>query len=206
VYETAENAVSATGAIIVAGGKSRRMGQDKALLKCGGMTLLERCIASLQPHVRQIVVVADVPDKYALPSGCVLGDAFPDCGPVGGIVTGLGALGTGSHLVLACDMPLVQPGVIRLLRDAATEEWDAAVPEIDGEWEPLCAVYRHAAAPKLRRFLESGGRSARKAIDELTVRRIGEDELRRADPHLISFTNINTPEEWTNALPRLAAK
>ena len=188
-----------TGAIILAGGKSQRMGQDKALLTVEGMTLLERCVANLLALVTDVVVVADTPNKYALPCGRVIADTFPDCGPVGGIITGLTALGPGTHFVLACDMPVVKPVVLQLLQKAATLEWDAVVPEVNGRLEPLCAVYRHSAAPGLLRYLETGERSARGAVATLRMKRIGEGVLRRIDPNLISFTNANTPEEWQQA-------
>jgi molybdopterin-guanine dinucleotide biosynthesis protein A len=140
------------------------------------------------------------PGRYALPGVRVLGDLFPDTGPVGGILTGLTALGPGRHLVVACDMPALNPAVLRLLREAATPDWDAVVPEIGGRLEPLCAAYRDSAAPPLRRFLETGQRAARRALETLRVRRIGEEALRRIDPDLACFTNLNTPEERENWL------
>jgi molybdenum cofactor guanylyltransferase len=188
-----------TGAIILAGGKSERMGQDKALLTFEGMTLLEHCVANVLSLVEEVVVVADTPGKYTLSCGRVIADSFPDCGPVGGIVTGLTVLGRGAHIVLACDMPMVQPSVLQLLLKSMNVEWDAFVPEVGGQLEPLCAIYRHSAAPKLLRYLETGERSARKAMKSLDVKRIGEGVLRRADPSLVSFTNVNTPEEWEHA-------
>ncbi|HZO88212.1 MAG TPA: molybdenum cofactor guanylyltransferase [Chthonomonadaceae bacterium] len=188
-------AMDAQGAIILAGGKSSRMGQDKALLPYNGTTLLEHVAASLQPVVKEVVVVTDVPDKYRLSCGRVLGDTYPGVGPVGGIVTGLTALGEGNHIVVACDMPGLEAGVLRLLLRACTPDWDAVVPEVGGQMEPLCAVYRHAAAPRLLRFLESGGRSAREALDSLRVKRVGEGVLRRIDPDLLCFANVNTPQE-----------
>lgn len=188
------------GAILLAGGKSVRMGEDKALLSFEGMTLLEHGATRLLPGGEEVVVVTDMPDRYSLPGVKMIADAMPHSGPVGGIVTGLGALGEGWHFVLACDMPFVRREVLDLLGDAATPEWDAVVPEIGGEAEPLCALYRHTALPKLRHYLEAGRRSARGALEALNVCFIGEEALRRADPDLISFTNINTPEDWEDAL------
>lgn len=184
-----------TSAIILAGGQSQRMGQDKALLPMNGMTLLEHVVASLLMVAADIVVVADVPEKYALPCGRVLADTFPGSGPVGGILTGLTALGEGRHIVVACDMPALNVNVLQLLLKAHTPEWDAVVPEINGQPEPLCAVYAHTAAHRLLRFLESGGRAAREALSQLRVKRIGEGVLRRIDPELACFTNVNTPED-----------
>lgn len=188
------------GAIVLAGGKSVRMGQDKALLPWNGTTLLEHCVANLRELTSNIVIVADRADRYAL-SGCrMAADLYPDAGPVGGIVTGLTALGEGRHIVIACDMPFVRTELLRLLLDSATEDWDAVVPEIGGQIEPLCAVYRSSAIPPLRRFLDSGQRAAQRAVQSLHTRFLGEDNLRHADPNLISFTNLNTPADL-NHLP-----
>jgi molybdenum cofactor guanylyltransferase len=182
-------------AILLAGGKSQRMGQDKALLVYEGRTFLEHVIAALLPLTDNILVVADRADKYALPHGHIIVDLFPDTGPVGGILTGLMAAGSGAHWVVPCDMPAVSPDVLQLLRQAAVPPLDAVVPEINGELEPLYAVYRDTTAPKLRHYLDGGQRSARGALKTLNVRRIGEDVLRRVDPNTASFMNVNTPEE-----------
>lgn len=185
------------GAIVLAGGKSTRMGQDKALLPLNGMTLLETVVVTLLLVTDNILVVADHADKYSLPCARVIGDTFPECGPVGGIITGLMAMGAGSHIVVACDMPALNTNVLQLLQKAATPEWDAVVPEINGRAEPLHAVYRHNSAPKLLRFLETGGFSVRDALETMKVKRIGEGVLKRIDPYLLSLTNVNTPEEVT---------
>jgi molybdopterin-guanine dinucleotide biosynthesis protein A len=188
------------GAIVLAGGKSTRMGQDKALLPWNGTTLLAHCVSSLRTLTSEIVVVADRADRYTLPGCRMAADLFPDAGPVGGIVTGLTALGEGRHIAVACDMPYLQPALLNLLLDAATEAWDAIVPEVAGRPEPLCAVYRHTAAPALRRFLEEGQRAAYRALQILRTRRIPEDDLRRADPDLRSFINLNTPADLDRIL------
>lgn len=183
------------GAIVLAGGRSERMGQDKALLRHAGATLLESVVATLKPLVREIVVVADRAEKYAMPDCRVVGDSYPQTGPLGGIVTGLQHLGSGAHLAVACDMPSLQPAVLRFLLDAATLEWDAVVPEIDGRPEPLCAVYTDMALPGFRRFLDEGGRALHQALTRIRTRRIPDTEIRRLDPSLLTFTNLNTPHD-----------
>ncbi len=183
------------GAIVLAGGRSERMGQDKALLRVCGRTLLETVVAMLEPLVREVIVVADRADRYALSAARVVGDDYPQTGPLGGILTGLRELGAGSHLVVACDMPTLQPALLQLLLDAASSEWDAVVPEVGGRPEPLCAVYCDTAAEPLRRFLESGRRAVHLALTQIRTRRIPEAELRRLDPDLLTFTNLNTPPD-----------
>jgi molybdopterin-guanine dinucleotide biosynthesis protein A len=184
------------GAIVLAGGRSERMGQDKALLRTNGMTLLETVVATLRPLVGEIVIVADRADRYDLPDCRMVGDAYPNTGPLGGILTGLNALGAGDHLAVACDMPSLQPAVLRLLLDSAGPEWDVVVPEVDGRMEPLCAVYSARAIPALQAFLDSGGRALHRALQaEVRTRRIPENALRHVDPSLLTFTNLNTPDD-----------
>lgn len=119
-------------------------------------------------------------------------------------MTGLQALGTGAHFVLACDMPRLQTPVLRLLWETWQMNMDkeAVVPELADGTEPLCALYTDSALPKLHRFLEEGGRSARKALRGLAVQPVDEITLRIADPALESFLNINTREEWQTLCPR----
>jgi molybdopterin-guanine dinucleotide biosynthesis protein A len=190
------NGMANGGAIVLAGGRSERMGQDKALLRTNnGTTLLETVVATLRALVGEIVVVADRADRYALPDCRMLGDAYPQTGPLGGIVTGLRALGAGHHLAVACDMPALQPAALRLLLDSAGPEWDVVVPEIEGRMEPLCAVYSDTAIPALQAYLESGGRALHRALAEVRTRRIPETALRHVDPALRTFTNLNTPDD-----------
>jgi len=184
------------GAIVLAGGRSVRMGQDKALLRTHGLTLLETVVSVLILLADEIVIVADRADKYELPDCRVVGDLYPEIGPLGGILTGLHTLGPGHHLVVACDMPALQPALLRLLLASAGSEWDVIVPEVEGRLEPLCAVYADTAIPALQAYLEGGGRALQRALQtEVRTRRIPETELRRYDPSLLTFTNLNTPDD-----------
>ena len=172
------------------------MGQDKALLPYGDTTFLGHTLALLRTLTPDIIVVVDEADKYPLPGVRVVADIFPDAGPVGGILTGLMAASEGWHYVVACDMPGLRQEVLLSLRQCAAEDDDAVVPEREGFPEPLCAVYRHTAAPKLLQFLEQGGRAAQQALRTLKTRRISwEETLQPLDPDARSLININTPED-----------
>jgi molybdenum cofactor guanylyltransferase len=171
------------------------MGRDKATLLVGGRTLLECCADALRPVVVEVIVVADIAERLSVPGCRVVGDLYPGAGPAGGIVTALDALGEGSHLVVACDMPFLQSALLQMLLDGATEDYDAVVPWIDGRPEPLCAVYRHTCLAPFQQFLASGQRAAHRALETIRVKRADQEELRKADPRLISFTNLNTPED-----------
>lgn len=184
------------GGIVLAGGRSARMGQDKALLKIDGVTLLERAVATMRQVTQEVVVVADRTDRYSLPGVPCCADAYPDTGPLGGLVTGLTASGPGWHLVAACDLPALQTALLLLLLEEAGPAWDAVVPEVGGQLEPLCAIYCDTAAAPLAEYLQGGGRAVHKALAGLRLKRLEESLLRRADPQLRSFCNLNTPEDF----------
>lgn len=181
--------------IILAGGKSRRMGRDKALLPYGNGTLIEHVAKRLAGIATPLVIVADAANKYRVPGVPTIADEFPDCGPVGGIVTGLAAAGEGTHFVVACDMPLFHPYLLRYMADLAASNYDVVYPIIAERAEPLCAVYRHTALEPLRDFIQRGGRAARKALQEVRGRQVDESALRVFDPLLTSYANWNAPQD-----------
>ena len=181
--------------IILAGGKSVRMGRDKALLPYGSGTLIEHVAKRLGGIATPLVIVADRADKYRVPGVPTIADEYPDCGPVGGIVTGLAAAGQGTHFVVACDMPLFHPYILCYMADLATANYDVVYPIIAERAEPLCAVYRHTALEPLREFLLRGGRAAQQALRELRGRQVDESSLRVFDPLMTSYANWNAPED-----------
>ncbi len=92
-------------------------------------------------------------------------------------------------------MPFIASAVVHLLLDMSTDEFDAVAPRLDGRPEPLCAVYNHSGLQPLESFLLHGGRRAGLALKEIRTRFVDESELRRADPELQSFVNLNTPDD-----------
>ena len=122
----------ADGAVILAGGKSRRMGYDKAsLLTEEGLSILERTVDALYHVTDRLVVVVDQLDRIAHTDELCILDLYPDAGPLGGIITGLRHLGKGHHIVVGCDMPLLSPVVLSYLLEVIGEH-EAAIPEIGG--------------------------------------------------------------------------
>lgn len=187
--------------IILTGGKSIRMGQDKATMLFEGRPLLDTIAERLASVESLVYVVADTEDRYH-PAGTFLrADALPDAGPAGGLFTGLLAAGEGVHLVVACDQPFLNPALLSFLKNSLTESLSrgesavALVPEIGGRLEPLHAAYSDLALGPLRKAMRDGERSLQKLLRSLSIRTIREEELRTRDPDLLSFTNWNTPEE-----------
>lgn len=126
--------------IVLAGGRSSRLGRDKAEEMLGGKTLLQRAIDALSPLCVEVIIVG----RKGVPSDRTgvrrVEDIVPDMGPLGGIYTGLSVTRQDQNLVVACDMPFLKPDLLRSLAEGEIEA-DAVVPVVDGQAQPLCARY-----------------------------------------------------------------
>src|ERR1051326_1166477 len=188
--------------IILAGGKSLRMGRDKALLLGGDKTLLEHTVGIVGTVASRVIIVAEVAHKYSVEGAeCVVGDQYPGTGPLGGILTGLNQVESGYHVVVACDLPFLKPALLGLLLQLS-EGHEACVPSIDSRLEPLCGVYHNSCIPTFHRVISQGeDLSIHMALKLLGLREVNEEELRSVDADLKSFTNINTLEDYGRANP-----
>lgn len=206
-------------ALINAGGNSTRMGTHKALLPLppAGRPLLAHTVATAAAVVDgAIYVVANHPPVQAvaahLPGVTVIPDELPGKGPLAGIAAGLARVPDWA-LALACDLPLLQVEVLRLLADLCGHAtpgrgatWDAVVPIVDGRAESLCAVYHRRCLPFVQAMLEQDNLRIRDLYAQVRVRYVEEAELRRVDPTLASFTNVNTPQEWESIVRVLSER
>ena len=206
--------------IVVAGGKSSRMGQDKAFLDWQGKPLIQAVIESLAGHVSEIIVVAKEKEKfkflkfekekqfergqakpqkrfYLSPETLLVADRFPYFSPLVGIATGLFYSRTEFNFVLACDMPQVKMGVVERLYESM-EDFDAALPRSSYGLEPLCAVYRKSALGVFEARIRRGSLSVRDALEDLRVKVVPWDEETREEP--LVFMNLNTPAEYGEGL------
>jgi molybdenum cofactor guanylyltransferase len=188
-------------AFILAGGKSSRMGTDKAFVAYRGRTLLE-CALDLARSVTVDVRIVGDPGKFAA-FGPVVQDSFPGCGPLGGIHAALRASSCDWNLVLAVDMPFVSASLLRYLigraRDSSAR---VTVPRSGKGFQPLCAVYRPEFADTAEHALQQG----RYKIDALFANEstevIHEEELEAKGFSAEMFRNLNTPQELAEALSR----
>lgn len=186
------------GGLILAGGHSRRMGQDKAHLPLGSETMLTRVVRRVAQVCRPVVIVTAA--SQTLPAGLDaehVHDQFADRGPLEGLRQGLAAL---SHrcsraFVASCDVPLIRPDVICLLSDQLGTH-DVCLPRVAGREHPLTAVYRTDLHEVLDRRIAAGQLRLLDLLKELDVHWPTEESLRAVDPGLDSLRNINTPEDY----------
>jgi molybdenum cofactor guanylyltransferase len=202
--EKAERPGGEVSGIILAGGKSRRLGVDKAMLRLdGGPTLIAETVARLLPLVDEIVIVADDGERFGRLPARIVPDLYPGAGSLGGIYTGLTAATHEHSLVVACDMPFLSGELMRHLL-AEPRNYDVLLPRLEsGFTEPLHAVYSRACLDPIRTRLEARRYRIIGFLDEVRVRYVDELQLRQLDPDLLSFVNINTPEELTDAVAML---
>jgi len=177
--------------IILAGGESQRMGQPKHLLPTSGGTVIGHLIAKLSSlFVETLVVGGGL--QLAGEGFRTVEDARPEQCPLVGIYSGLCAAKTDLAFVLACDLPFVKPELVQHLLSCAHEA-DIVVPIVNGYYEPLCAVYRRTANPVIQETLDQGARKITEIYDRLCLKKVAEPDIRRFDPELSSFVNLNTP-------------
>jgi molybdopterin-guanine dinucleotide biosynthesis protein A len=182
-------------AFILAGGKSTRMGKDKAFVEFEGRTLLARAL-ELAGSVASDVRIVGSRERFAA-FAPVVEDVFRDCGPLGGIHAALRHSATDINLVLAVDMPFVSWALLRYLIGQAekSEESVAVVPRGKEGWQPLCAIYRREFADVADDALRAGQNKIDRLFDKVRVRAVGQDELDRAGFSPAIFRNLNTPDD-----------
>jgi molybdopterin-guanine dinucleotide biosynthesis protein A len=192
--------------IVVAGGKGTRLGgRDKAFLEIDGEPIIARTLRTLRPLFEQIVVVTFHPERFGGFDVDVTGDVYPGCGPLAGVHAGLLASRAPHAFVVACDMPRIDPDVIRFLIDridAGPGGADAIVPRWEGDVEPLHAVYARRCASAMADDLERGCRAIRDFLGGARVDYVPEHVLASLPGSRGSFTNVNTPAELRRLLDR----
>lgn len=179
---------------LLAGGKSSRMGVDKAFLVFDGRTLLDRGRGVLEAACGSVTIVGD-PATFTS-SGPVVADVFPGCGPLGGIHAALTHSSADLNALLAVDMPFVSVELISFLL-AAAEDSDAiiTIPQTQKGFQPLCAIYRRAFAATATQALRSRNYKIDAAFADVALRIVDERELASAGFSERNFFNVNTPED-----------
>jgi molybdopterin-guanine dinucleotide biosynthesis protein A len=181
-------------AVILAGGQSRRMGFNKALIDVNGRPIISILIDQVRQLTSQIVISSNDDCSYRFLNFPVVPDRFAGCGPLAGLHAAMRWNDCSLYIVLACDLPNLQVRLLRSLVSLA-EGFDAAIPRTnDGVAHPLCAVYRRTCLPAIEQALEKGSNKFIETFldNALAVRWVGPDEGVYEQPDL---ANINTPAD-----------
>jgi molybdenum cofactor guanylyltransferase len=195
------HAVDPVTAFVLAGGKSSRMGQDKAFLQLGGCTLLSRALELATAAACGVWIVGSSAKFAAF--GPVIADVYPERGPLGGIHASLSQTDTDLNLVIAVDLPFLNPSFLHYLISRARESHAVVVvPKASGSLQPLCAVYRRSFAKIADRSLRAGRNKVDLLFSEVQTRVIEREELEQNGFAEEMFRNLNTLEDWTEARRR----
>jgi molybdopterin-guanine dinucleotide biosynthesis protein A len=193
--------------IVLAGGRSLRLGQDKVMMTMAGQSLMQRVIARLAPLSSEVIVVlSQRGENLALPFAEVKAvfDLYPDKGALGGIYTGLVSSASFYNLVAACDMPFLNVELLRYMGQLSPG-FDMVVPSVGGNVEPLHAIYAKSCLEPIAELLRQGDLQISNLFDSVKVRYVGQDEIDRFDPEHLSFFNVNTKADLEKAKELLNA-
>lgn len=184
--------------LVLAGGASQRMGRDKALLKLDDQPLIAIVVERMAQVCGEVLIVSGDLEPYAGFGAPVVEDRFRDVGVLGGLHAGLQAASYELALAVGCDMPFLNPDLLRAFAEWA-EGFDVALLRRGEQVEPLHAAYRRTCLPAMEAVIRAGKRRVVSFFPRVGVRYVTLDEVAPIDPHLGSFRNVNTPAEWEAA-------
>ena len=182
-------------------------GREKALLRLGGATLLERVLSAARPLGLPVRVVAGTDPSPQLqaavsapgPDVGITGDLYPGRGPLGGLLTAFETDSAERVLALACDLPFLTSPLLEFLLEQSQADCDAAVPEDDNGLQPLCAVYGETCRPRLQQAVARGNLGVGAFARGLRLRLLRPRDYGHLDPDGMAFANVNTPEDLAAA-------
>ena len=188
--------------IVLAGGRSLRLGHDKITEKVGNASLIEQVVSRLEPLSKEIIIVTAEERTFPQLSGNIkvksTSDIFPGRGSLGGIYTGLVKSSSYYNIVVAADMPFLNEPLLRYMIEVS-DGFDFVLPRVGKWFEPLHAVYSKNCITAIKAILDQGKKMIVELFDYVKVRYIEEAEINRFDPEHLSFFNINTREDLERA-------
>ncbi len=185
--------MKATG-LILSGGKSTRMGQNKAFIEIEGIPIIHRIHALFRELFEEIIIVTNEKDLFRDLDARIVGDLLPGAGALGGLYTGLFYSSFRYSFCVACDMPFLKRPLIEYLH-TKTLGYDVVVPKTRDGLEPLHAYYSRNCMEPARETLANGSYRIFDFYPLVRVNMVGEGEIHALDPEGESFLNVNTPEE-----------
>jgi molybdopterin-guanine dinucleotide biosynthesis protein A len=190
--------VSELAAFVLAGGKSTRMGRDKAFVELDGQTLLLRVLGLVRAVAPDVAIVGDR-EKFSS-FGPVVEDVFRERGPLGGIHAALAKTEAELNLMMAVDLPFVEPRFLEYLISQARDcKAAVTVPHVDDGWQPLCAVYRRAFATTAEQALIAGNNKIDLLFAQVQTRVVNETEIIKLGFSGTMFRNLNSVEDLEGA-------
>lgn len=175
--------------IILAGGKSSRMGQDKAFLDFQGKKLIEYSIDLLKPLCSQLLISVNQPGYEQFGIELIV-DQYKNCGPIGGFHAALNASGDDWNLVVSCDTPFLNPELFEMLLEKR-EDWQAVIPFHENGMEPLAALYHRDMAEYFEQSIQKGDYKLHRILKQANVKLVDVSDLLNKYPNL--FSNLNSP-------------
>ena len=182
--------------IILAGGKSSRMGRDKSFIRLGNKELIGVVIDKLEALFKDLIIVTNNPPRYQKYALRTVTDVLKGRGPLGGIYAGLLASDSPYNFVVACDMPNLNPELIKYMIKEKNG-FDVVVPHLKKGYEALFAVYSKSCIMPIYEAIRSENLRVRDFFKKVNVRELKEGEIKRFGSPDILFMNINTPLDYT---------
>jgi molybdopterin-guanine dinucleotide biosynthesis protein A len=186
--------------VILAGGQSKRFeGRNKAYLRIGGVRIMDRILKLYSRLFDQIVLVTNDPTDYLEVDALIVSDHYEVRSSLNGLHAGLFAAANEYAFFMACDTPFAKESMIRCILDRIEQKADIVIPSTSAGYEPMFAVYRKNCLPAMEWQLENELLKIQGLFRKVRVKTVDETLLRKADPELISFFNINTPKDLKRA-------
>lgn len=185
--------------VVLAGGVSRRMGRNKAFLELAGRPLIAHVLDRLMEVCAEVLIVANDEPLYAGLGVRVVPDVFPGVGVLGGLHAGLQAAQRDLILAVGCDMPFLNPALLRAFV-AWAEGYDVVALRQGEQVETLHAAYRRTCLPTMEAVIRAGERRVISFFPFVQVRYVHSAEVKALEPGLRSFLNVNTPQEWEEVI------
>ncbi len=189
--------------IILAGGHSSRMGQDKTLMPYMGETMVERTVKELRKAVDEIIIAGKDRSKYQIPGVVEVTDIYQEMGPLGGIHAGLLQIKNRVGFVIGCDLPFFTSKLASFLLSRSTG-YDVVIPKKNNYREPLCAVYSKDCLGPIEKCLQSGIRKVCEFYPDVRVLEVEQEETSLIGKAEVLFYNINTSDEYRSLLAQTA--
>ena len=191
--------IPCSGVILAGGLNSRFSGTNKALIRVEGQYILDRIYHVFREVFDEIILITNDPLQYLDWDFTIMSDIFSVRSSLTGIHAGLFCATHPYAFFTACDTPFLKKELVETLVHRIEDRFDVIVPETSAGLEPLCAIYSQRCIQPIETRLERQQFKIRQFIKKTSVRKVRENLLREADPNLVSFFNINTPDELEKA-------